>query len=326
MSARRASSSRSPGKRPLAGTFHEPALVEDVILYLSPGGHGLYLDGTVGGGGHALRVLEVCQSCRLLAVDRDPEALAVAARTLAPHAGRVRFLHATFDQVPSDEEVREHGLAGALLDLGVSSWQIDRPDRGFSFARSVPLDMRMGGDDAEAVSASRFLSEAPESRLTEVFREYGEEPRARRLARELVRRRVSRPLLVSDDLVAALAATLRRAPSNREKARVFQAVRIEVNEELVVLERALPGLRDALHAGAVLVVIAYHSLEDRIVKEAFREWSLACVCPPELPVCVCRGHSLGETLTKRPVRPAEEEVERNPRSRSARLRAWRKAA
>jgi 16S rRNA (cytosine1402-N4)-methyltransferase len=208
----------------------------------------------------------------------------------------------------------------------VSSHQLDRAERGFTFGRGIALDMRMGGPEQDDPTAARFLSEASEERLAQVFREFGEEPRARRLAREVVRRRQTRPFDTSDVLVAALAAALRRAPSNREKARIFQALRIEVNQELLLLARALPELRDVLLGGAVLVVIAYHSLEDRLVKEAFREWSRSCVCPPDLPICVCRGRALGETLTRRPVRPHPEEVERNPRSRSALLRAWRKAA
>ena len=309
-----------------AAGFHEPVMAEEVLAWLEPSDEGLYLDATVGGGGHALRILERCPGCRLLAVDRDPEALEEAARTLAPHRARVRFLNATFDRAAADVEVRDRGLSGALLDLGVSSHQIDSEERGFAFRRGAPLDMRMAKDLEAHDTAADLLAEASEQRLAEIFREYGEEPRARRLAREVVRRRATRPFETSDDLVAALAGALGRAPSQRDKARIFQALRIAVNDELATLERSLPALREALLAGAVLVVIAYHSLEDRVVKEAFRGWSASCGCPPELPVCVCRGHALGETLTRRPVRPRAEEVERNPRARSALLRAWRKAA
>jgi 16S rRNA (cytosine1402-N4)-methyltransferase len=162
--------------------------------------------------------------------------------------------------------------------------------------------------------------------LARVFRELGEEPRARRLAREIVKRRATEVMDNSDQLVAALSVTLDRHPSAQDKARIFQAVRIAVNDELESLELGLPALRDALHEGGVLVVIAYHSLEDRLVKNAFREWSASCVCPPESPICTCRGRPLGETLTRKPMRPSDEEVARNPRARSARLRAWRRAA
>lgn len=306
-----------------AGGFHEPVLVDEVFGLLRPEGRGLWLDGTVGGGGHALRLLEACGECRLLAVDRDPDALAEARKRLGEHRDRVRFARRRFDRATEDLEVRDRGLDGALLDLGVSSYQLDEDERGFAFRRGTPLDMRMGRDHQE-ITGGELLRTAPEEELTRIFREYGEERRARALAREVVRRRGLGEVATSDDLVAALATVLDRPPTSRDKARIFQAVRMAVNEELEALGRALPAIRDALNHGAVLAVIAYHSLEDRVVKHTFREWSRECVCPPGLPVCACRGRALGETLTRKPVRPSEEEVERNPRARSARLRAWRK--
>jgi 16S rRNA (cytosine1402-N4)-methyltransferase len=302
--------------------YHEPVMGAEVLDLLEPHS-GLYLDGTVGGGGHSRLILERCPECRVLAVDRDGEAIEHARNTLAEFGERVRFRRARFDEALTEEERRE-GLGGALLDLGVSSHQIDDEARGFTFERGVALDMRMdasGGPDARS-----FLAEASEERLAQVFRDFGEEPKARRLAREIVKRRARSPLESSDDLVAALAVTLGRAPTMRDKARIFQAVRIAVNEELEALERGLPAIREVMKDGAVMVVISYHSLEDRLVKNTFREWSLACVCPPEAPMCVCRGRPLGETLTRKPVRPSEEEVRANPRARSARLRAWRRAA
>lgn len=306
------------------GGYHEPVMAEETLGYLLRGGEGLYLDGTVGGGGHTRLLLERCGACRVIAVDRDPRALEEARMALEPYAGRVRFLRARFDEVPRDPEVRDRGLAGALLDLGVSSHQLDADERGFTFRRGVTLDMRM--DPGQEGDAGRLLNEADEATLARVFHELGEEPAARRLAREIVKRRKTEPLRTSDDLVAAMRVALRRPPTPRDKARIFQAVRLAVNEELEALERALPALRDVLNEGGVLVVISYHSLEDRLVKNAFREWSRACICPPELPVCTCRGRPLGETLTRKPLRPGDEEVSRNPRARSARLRAWRKAA
>lgn len=305
-------------------TYHEPVLGKEALELLEPRGSGLYLDGTVGGGGHTRLILEECPGCRVVAFDRDPEALDAARARLAEHAGRVRFAHARFDAAARDPEVRDRGLDGALLDLGVSSHQLDEDARGFAFRRGVALDMRM--NPTEGVDARRFLADASEERLAEVFRDYGEEPRARRLAREVVKRRATAPLETSDDLVAALAVSLGRAPTAQEKARIFQAVRIAINDEMDALEAGLPAIREVLNGGAVMVVIAYHSLEDRVVKNAFREWSRACVCPPELPVCTCRGRPLGQTLTRRVVRPSADEIERNPRARSARLRAWRRAA
>jgi 16S rRNA (cytosine1402-N4)-methyltransferase len=304
--------------------YHEPVLGDEVLKLLGPHGSGLYLDGTVGGGGHARRILESCPGCRVLAVDRDGEAIGHARSALAPFGDRVRFLHARFDAAPADSEASELGLDGALLDLGVSSHQIDSEARGFTFRRGVALDMRM--DASGFPSARDFLAGATEERLAQVFRDFGEEPRARRLAREIVKRRATHPLESSDDLVAALAVTLGRAPSAQDKARIFQAVRIAVNEELESLERGLPAIREALNDGAVMVVISYHSLEDRLVKNTFRDWSRSCICPGDAPVCTCRGRPLGETLTRKPVRPSERETAANPRARSARLRAWRRAA
>ncbi len=306
------------------GGYHEPVLAAEVLDMLAPVEGGLYLDGTVGGGGHTGRLLSSCPGCRVLAVDRDPEALVEASEALAGYGERVRFLHCRFDEVGSDPEVHDRGLDGALLDLGVSSHQLDEDRRGFAFRRGVELDMRMDGTAGR--DAVTLLAEASQDELTRVFRDLAEEPRARRLAREIVKRRATEPLRTADDLVAALTVSLGRSCSARDKARVFQAIRMAVNDELETLERALPILRDALRDRGVLVVIAYHSLEDRVVKHTFREWSRSCICPPELPVCVCRGRPLGETLTRHPVRPSEMEVADNPRARSARLRAWRKAA
>ena len=304
--------------------YHEPVMAEEVLSHLQPRDGALFLDGTVGGGGHARLLLESCPGCRVVAVDRDPDALAEAERTLSHVRDRVRFLHVRFDEAPADAEIRDRGLDGALLDLGVSSHQLDDESRGFAFRRGVALDMRMDSDQEE--DAVQFLAEASEEELARVFRDLGEEPRARRLAREIVKRRATEPLATSDDLVAALSVSLGKSPTAQDKARIFQAVRIEVNGELDSLERGLPALRDVLKEGGVLVVIAYHSLEDRLVKNAFREWSAACVCPPESPLCTCRGRPLGETLTRKPLRPGDDEVARNPRARSARLRAWRRAA
>jgi len=305
-------------------TYHEPVLGAEVIGYLDPRGGGLHLDGTVGGGSHTRLILEACENCRVLAVDRDPEAIEYARAALARYAPRVRFLRCRFDDAALDAEAQDAGLEGAILDLGVSSHQLESEARGFTFRKGVALDMRM--DDSAGLDAAQFLSEASEERLADVFRDFGEEPRARRLAREIVKRRATEAPETSDDLVNALAVTLGRAPTAQDKARIFQAVRIAVNEELDALELGLPAIREVMKDGAVMVVISYHSLEDRVVKNAFREWSKTCVCPPELPLCTCRGRPLGETLTRKPVRPTDAEVQRNPRARSARLRAWRRAA
>jgi len=309
-------------------SFHVPVLVDEVVEFLrdSPP-EGEIMDGTVGGGGHARAILERIPDSRILAVDRDPEALERARSTLEPWSGRVRFLQARFDEAARGAGVFGPSLRGALLDLGVSSRQIDEDRRGFAFrSGEAPLDMRMGGEAEGGPTAARILNEWGQEELARLFREYGEEPRARQLAAEVVKRRASQPFSRAQDLLNAMSVVHQRPLSAKEKARVFQALRIQVNDEMAALEVALPRLRKALLPEGVLVIIAYHSLEDRIVKHTFREWSRDCVCPPGLPICACRGEALGELLTRKVVRPSATEVERNPRARSARLRAWRKAA
>ena len=305
--------------------FHDPVMVEEVLDVLEGASGGWILDGTLGGGGHAEAMLARWPGCRVLGVDRDPEAIEASAERLAPFSDRVRFLRMRFDHAMEDALLRREGLDGALLDLGVSSWQLDRDHRGFAFRRGVCLDMRMGGT-GEGRTAADLLNDSSEEELVRIFKEYGEEPKARKLAREVVRRRVGQPFRISDDLVAALARTLDRIPAPKDNARVFQALRIALNQELEALSQALPLIRDTLNSRGVLAVLAYHSLEDRIVKDAFRDWSRDCVCPPGLPVCVCRGTALGRLVFRGPMKASAAEVERNPRARSALLRAWRKAA
>jgi 16S rRNA (cytosine1402-N4)-methyltransferase len=223
------------------------------------------------------------------------------------------------------QEYKDVGLDGALLDLGVSSHQIDTMARGFSFRRGTPLNMRMGGTTGGWRTAADLLNTASEEELGKIFRDYGEERKWRGMSREIARRRQEKPLRTADDLVAAASTALWRPLSPRDKARLFQAVRIAVNEELEALQDGLEVIAQLLKTEGRLVVISYHSLEDRIVKETFREWSRECVCPPELPICTCRGQALGRRLTKKPMRPTETEVASNPRSRSARLRGWTRA-
>jgi 16S rRNA (cytosine1402-N4)-methyltransferase len=282
----------------------------------------VYFDGTLGAGGHSQAILESGSTARVIAADRDPEALAEARQRLAGYGDRFEARAGDFADVA---ERLESELSGALLDLGVSSYQIDVTQRGFSFREGSPLDMRMSGP-GPGMTAADVLNTYSEEELVRVLRDYGEDKRARPIVRRVLSRRAESAFEVSEDLVAVLEAVYGYRLTPQDKARVFQALRIEVNHELASLERALDTLREALIPAGVLVVISYHSLEDRRVKNAFREWSRACVCPPDLPVCVCRGEPLGERLTRSVVRPSAEEVDRNPRARSARLRAWRKAA
>jgi 16S rRNA (cytosine1402-N4)-methyltransferase len=306
---------------PVAGrwdsTYHAPVLAEEVANLLS--GARSVLDGTLGGGGHSLALLAAGAS--VTAVDRDPDAVR-AGEMIGDE--RFTMLHSPFSGLAA--VLAEAGVEradGILLDLGVSSHQLDDPLRGFSFREGVPLDMRMGTDAAR--DAATLLNIADEIELGAIFREYADERRAMRLAREIVRRRSNRPFTTSDDLVGAIRGALGPRTGPGDFARLLQAVRIAVNDEIGGLERALDRLRERLGPGGILVVIAYHSGEDRVVKNAFRDWSASCICPPRQPMCTCRGHALGTLVTRRPVTATPEEAGRNPRARSARLRAWRSA-
>jgi 16S rRNA (cytosine1402-N4)-methyltransferase len=308
---------------PWQSDYHSPALAAEIVELLR--GSVLVLDGTLGGGGHAAALLEN-DAEKVIGIDRDPEALAAATARLADAAARGRFAafqgnYAAIDAIPAIADLR---FTGILLDLGISSHQIDDASRGFSFREGAPLDMRMGGGDDAVASAAELLDTANEDELVQLFRDYGDEPRAGRLAREIVRRRTTRPFRTSDDLVGAIRGAFGARTGPPDFARLFQAVRIAVNDELSGLEKGLPSLRDRLAPRGTFAVIAYHSGEDRLVKHAFREWSVDCVCPPRLPVCACGGnHARGETLTRRAIIASPDEVARNPRARSAKLRAWR---
>jgi 16S rRNA (cytosine1402-N4)-methyltransferase len=305
-----------------SAVYHDPVMVAEVLEYLEPGRGGLFFDGTVGGGGHTAAILEAGAAARVIGVDQDREALEVAGRRLERFGDRIALVHANFADAA---ESQSSPLAGALLDLGVSSHQIDEAARGFSFRPGTGLDMRMR-PETDVLTAADLLNTLSASELADVFYQYGEERRSRRLASAVVRRRAATPFATSDDLNAVLEAFYGPRITVQDRARIYQALRIAVNDELGVLERALEALRERLEPAGVFVVLSYHSLEDRLVKDAFREWSRACVCPPQLPVCRCRGRALGRTLTRKPVMAGAAEVAANTRSRSARLRAWRKAA
>jgi 16S rRNA (cytosine1402-N4)-methyltransferase len=311
--------------------YHAPVLVAEVLDLLH--GTARVLDGTLGGGGHALALLDA--GAQVTGLDRDPDAIASARERLVAFelSGRFRAIRANFAEVAQLPALGAAAFDGILLDLGVSSRQFDDIERGFSFREGAPLDMRMAGTGeagtggagaATGETAADLLNSAAEPQLAAIFRDFGDEPKARRLARETVRRRRNRPFETSDDFVGAIRAVLGPRSGPGEFARLFQALRIAVNAELDALAGALPALRDRLAPAGVIAVIAYHSGEDRIVKHAFREWSLACVCPPKQIVCTCRGRPLGELLTRKAVNAGPDEVARNPRARSARLRAWRK--
>jgi 16S rRNA (cytosine1402-N4)-methyltransferase len=307
-----------------ASAYHAPVMVEEVMEMLRPERGGLYLDGTLGGGGHAEALLERGADARLVGVDRDPDALAEAGKRLARFGDRVRLVRSPFAEAVEAAGIGEGALDGVLLDLGISSHQIDESSRGFTFRSGAPLDMRMGQDTAGEQSAADLLNELDEAELANLFWKYGEERRSRMLARVIGEMRERKPFETSDDLDEAIGRAIPRSDAG-DRARIFQALRIAVNGEIEQLETALSRFRDTLAPGGVFAILSYHSLEDRLVKNAFRDWSRACTCPPGLPVCQCGGVPRGETLARKAITARPEEIERNVRARSARLRAWRHA-
>ena len=307
-------------------TDHVPVLADEVraLLALEPG-HTL-IDATFGAGGHAsLLALDLKGKGKVIAIDRDPTVRPYFERFRRTAGVPSRFLRGDFAIVLN--QLAENGVKAdaILLDLGVSSMQLDRPERGFSYANDAPLDMRM--DPSADTSARELVNEADERELERIFRRYGEERYAKQIARAIARRRRERPFERSGELVdtikAAIPAPARFGEGHPAK-RVFQALRIAVNEELDALEEALPAASEMLRPGGRVAVISFHSLEDRIVKHWFREAARGCTCPPDFPVCVCGHEPELRVLTPRAVRPTAREAALNPRSASARLRAAQK--
>ena len=309
-------------------TDHVPVLADEVrqLLAIRPGE--TVVDATFGAGGHAaLLAADLRGDGRLIAVDRDPAARTYFDRFRKQTGVKGRFLRGDFAVVL--EQLADNGMrADAILfDLGVSSMQIDRPERGFSYATDAPLDMRM--DPSSDFSARELVNEASERELTHIFRSYGEERYAKQIARAIVRRRREQPFVRTGELVdtikAAIPAPARFGDGHPAK-RVFQALRIAVNDELGALERALPAAFEMLRPGGRLAVISFHSLEDRIVKAFLRREAHGCICPPDLPVCGCGHEPRMRILTTRVVRPTPFETDENPRAASARLRAGERTA
>jgi 16S rRNA (cytosine1402-N4)-methyltransferase len=297
-----------------------PVLRDRVVAWLAPTAPGLLVDATVGLGGHAAALLEAAPGLHLVGLDRDPEAIERARQRLQPFSDRVRLIQGPFAELPAVlGRLDSPPVAAVLADLGCSSLQLDSAERGFSFSRSGPLDMRMSG---AGPSAGDLVNQAEEDELVRVLRDYGEERRARRVARAIVDARRRRPLRTTDELATLVAGAVGGRGSQRihPATRTFQALRIAVNDELGQLERFVEPAVRALRPGGRIAIISFHSLEDRIVKHSLRRLAGACVCPPEAPVCSCRPERLVEVLTRRAERPDEDEVAANPRARSARLR------
>lgn len=297
---------------------HQPVLYQEVLEALQPQPGGFYLDGTVGLGGHAHGILEASSpDGQLLGLDVDPQALQLAGQRLAEYTSRIHLQHGSYGQL--DEHLAAVGWSevdGILLDLGASSLQFDRPERGFSFQKEGPLDMRF--DPGSPLTADELVNSWPEADLADILFRYGEEPKSRRIARAILK---ARPL----HSTMQLAEVITKAAGGRRSGihpatRSFQALRIAVNRELETLEAALPQALAALKPGGRLAVISFHSLEDRTVKLFFRQEGRDCICPPEQLVCTCGHKASIQEITRRPIRPTSDEVNSNPRARSARLR------
>ncbi|MFQ5649136.1 MAG: 16S rRNA (cytosine(1402)-N(4))-methyltransferase RsmH [bacterium] len=301
--------------------YHEPVLLQKVAEFLIHDRNGIYLDGTLGGGGHAESILEhLSLKAQLIGLDLDTEATRFAGDRLLRFGKRVHIENCNFKDF--EQVLRQLNISrldGILLDLGLSSHQIDTADRGFSYSLAGRLDMRM--DSSQGLTAEAVVNTYSEGTLASIFRDYGEERRARAIARAIRREREKSRIVTTLQLRQIVSRVLPPQFRVKSLARVFQALRIAVNEELSNLNHFLEKSSTYLKPGGRIVVIAYHSLEDRAVKTFFRQQAAACVCPPELPVCICGQKSRLKILTRRPVRPQEEEINRNPRSRSARLRA-----
>jgi 16S rRNA (cytosine1402-N4)-methyltransferase len=305
---------------------HVPVLADEVVATLDPRPGETVVDATFGAGGHSSLLAARLQGAgKLIAVDRDPTVAPFFERFRRGTGVKARLLHGDFSATL--EQLASNGVRAdvVLLDLGVSSMQLDRPERGFSYAVDAPLDMRM--DPSSEYSARELVNDADERELADIFKRYGEERYARQIARAIVKRRKQEPFQRTGDLVEVIKAAMpapARFGEGHPAKRVFQALRIQVNDELGALERALPAALVMLRPGGRLGVISFHSLEDRIVKQFLRAQEQGCTCPPDFPVCICGSEPVLRATPRRAIRPSAAEIARNPRAQSARLRVGTK--
>ena len=306
---------------------HTSVLLEEVLENLAIRPDGIYVDGTLGGGGHSFHILErLTAGGRLIGIDQDTDAIAAAGERLSQFGDAVTIVHDNYEHIANVlEDLSVTSVDGILLDLGVSSYQLDNPERGFTYRTDAPLDMRM--DQSSALTAREIVNTYSEEELTRILREYGEEKCAARIAANICRQRKVKPLETTGDLSsivrASIPARMREKGGNPDK-RTFQAIRIACNRELDVLRDSLDTMIGLLNPGGRLCVITFHSLEDRIVKNAFRRNENPCTCPPEFPVCVCGKKSRGRVITRKAIVPSARELEVNRRSASAKLRVFEK--
>ena len=301
---------------------HISVLLNECIDNLNIRPDGIYVDGTMGGGGHSLEIAKRLTTGRLICIDQDPNAHEAAGKRLAEYKDRITFVRDNFGNIANIlDSLGIEKIDGMLLDIGVSSHQLDEAERGFSYQQDAPLDMRMNPD--RPFSAYDVVNGYDEDELDRVIFTYGEERWARRIAQFIVKEREAKPIETTGELVDIIKKAVpkgARKDGPHPAKRTFQAIRIEVNGELEVLQRAIDDVAARLAVGGRLCIITFHSLEDRIVKEAFRKQENPCICPPQFPVCVCGKKPLGRVITRKPILPSEEELEENPRSRSAKLR------
>lgn len=302
--------------------MHAPVLFNEIIHALRPRSGCFYVDGTVGAGGHAKGILETSSPTgQLLGLDLDPQALGLAQKILAPFGERATLIQASYLTLQEQlKTLKWDAVDGIVLDFGLSSMQLDTPERGFSFRSDGPLDMRFG--PSNEVRAADIVNTFPEGELADLIFRYGEERRSRAIARAIVK---ARPVHTTHQLAAIVAKIVPKGRSRVHPAtRTFQALRIATNDELNSVQKILPQAVSALSAGGRLAVISFHSLEDRLVKQYFRQESKDCICPPESPICTCKHLASISLITRKPIRPEQVEIERNSRARSARLRVAEK--
>ena len=302
--------------------IHKSVLLDECIDSLNIKPEGIYVDGTLGGAGHSLEIVKRLDGGKLVAFDQDMDAIENARIKLAEYMDRVILIHSNFENL--GEKLDENGITGIdglLLDLGVSSYQLDTPERGFSYMHDAPLDMRM--DKSLTESAWDIINRYSEAELSDIIRNYGEENWHARIAAFIVERRREKPIETTFELVDIIKASVpskARDENLHPAKRTFQAIRIAVNRELDVIEKVIREATEKMNRGGVIAIITFHSLEDRIVKNVFRDLSAGCICPPEFPVCTCNTVAKLKLLTKKPIISSKEELEENPRARSAKLR------
>lgn len=299
---------------------HRPVLLKETMDAIALKPNGVYIDGTVGGGGHSEAIAERLDDGFLLSIDRDPDAVRAASERLKrfPQVKVVRGNFSDMDAIAYENGIKS--ADGILLDIGVSSFQLDSPDRGFSYRNDAPLDMRMS---KEGTTAADLVNNLSQSELAAIIREYGEDANAARIAAGIVKAREKKPILTTGELTEIIKASLPAAVKREEghpARKTFQALRIAVNGELEALEKGLESAFGLLKPGGRLLVITFHSMEDRIVKQRMADWAQGCICPKDFPVCVCGRKPRARIIYKRGVTPSEEELTENPRARSARLR------